>query len=209
MGQENRSAGRRALPCRRHYVLLFGGDEHEHAFALEFWHLLGLAVFEEGLGEFQQLLLTLLLVDDAAATEEDIDFNLVALFEETDGVVEFELEVVVVGLRAKAYLLDNHLARLGFHLFLLLFELVVELLIVDDFAYRWLGVGGNLDEVEALVVSHAESIANIHNGGFHAIANDADCRCGDAVVDAVVGFLLDGSAGALTLVRLWFEWGCQ
>ena len=86
---------------------------------------------------------------------------------------------------------------------------VVELLIVDDFAYRWLGVRGDLDEVEALVVSHAESIANIHNGGFHAIANDADCRCGDAVVDAVVGFLLDGSACALTLVRLRFKWGCQ
>lgn len=192
-----------------HYVLFFGGDEHEHALALEFRHLLGLAVFEQSLGEFQQLSLTLFLVEDCTPFEEDVDLHFVTLLEETDGMVEFEFKVVVVGLRAKAYLFDNHLARLGLHLFLLLLQLIVELLIVNDFADWWLCIGRNLDKVKSLVVGHAESIANIHNGGFHAVAHDTHCRGGDAVVDTVVGVLLDGSTGALTLVRLWFERCCQ
>ena len=120
---------------------LFGGDEHEHAFAFQFGHLLGLTIFEEGFCEFEQLRLALFLVEDGATLEEDVDLDLVALLEEADGVVEFELEVVVVGLGAEADFLDDHLARLGLHLLLFFLLFVVELLIVDDFADRRLGIG--------------------------------------------------------------------
>ena len=94
-------------------VLFFRCDDHEHPFALEARQLFRLAVFEQRLGEFEQLCLTLFLVDNRAATEKHVDLDLVALFEETDGVVELELEVVVVGLRREADFLDDNLLRVG------------------------------------------------------------------------------------------------
>ena len=176
--------------------LLFRRDNHEHALAFEAGHLLGLAVFQQGLGKLQQLLLALFLVDDAAAAEEDVDFDLVALLEEADGVVEFELEVVVVGLRAEAYLLDDNLCRVGLAFLLALLLLVEELLVLDDFAHRRVGLRRDHHQIQTLVVGAAERLLGVENDGFHAFADDTHHRYVDALVDEVVGFFADGSAAA-------------
>ena len=98
--------------CRRMRgrMSLFGGDEHEHAFSLEFRHLFWLAVFKQSLGELEKLGFALFFVEDGAAFEEDVDLDLVALLEEADGMVEFELEIMVIGLWTETDFLDNHLA---------------------------------------------------------------------------------------------------
>lgn len=156
--------------------------------------MFGFAVFEECFGEFEELCFALFFVEDGAAFEEDVDFDFVAFFEEADGVVEFELEVVVVGLRAKAYFFDYDLAGLGFHLLLLFLEFVGELLVVDDFANGRLCIGGDFDEVETLVVGHLEGDASVVDGRFDAFADDANGRCGDELVDAVVGLFFNRAA---------------
>ena len=111
--------------------LFFGADDNHHALAFEFGQLFKFAGLFACLGEFQQHQLALVLIDDGAALEEDLDLHLAALFEEADGVVGLELEVVLIGLGSEADFLDDHLCgfRLDVLLFLLLFveELLVSL----------------------------------------------------------------------------------
>ncbi len=51
----------------------------------------------------------MLFEEDRAAFEEYVGLDLCAFLEESDGVLELEVVVVVVGLRAEAYLFDYHL----------------------------------------------------------------------------------------------------
>ena len=168
-------------------MLLFldRGDHHDHPLALQLRHLFGLAEFLELKCETQQQFLTLLGEEDRASAEEYIGLDLGAFLQETLGVVELELIVVLVGLRAETDFLDDHLRRIGFLLLRLLFLLIDEFLIVNDLAHGRLGVRGDLNQIQFPLLSHLQCLCNRINTLFgYIVTHNAHARSGDGCVDA-------------------------
>lgn len=116
--------------------LAFGADVQNHSFALEVWYIVGFAVFSEVVGKACEKEFSLLFEDDGTSAEEDIGFHFVALFEELDGMLEFEVVIMIVGLWAETDLLHLLLLLVGFRLFLFFLLGVEEFLIVHYSAYR-------------------------------------------------------------------------
>ena len=63
-------------------------------------------------------------------------------------MLEFELEVMLIGIRAEPDLLDDYLGRIGLHLLRLLFLLIDILLVVYDLADRGIHLGGDLHQIQ-------------------------------------------------------------
>ena len=80
-------------------------------------------------------------------------------------MLELEVVVMVVGLRAESYLLDHYLGGLLFLFLLALLLLVEELLIVDHAAHGRLGRRRDLHEVELLALRDLEGLGY----GIHAL----------------------------------------
>ena len=79
-------------------------------------------------------------------------------------MLQLEVVVVVVGLGSEANLLHLHLHLLGLHLLLVLLLLIEELAIVNETAYRRLGIGRNLHKVYTLLMGHVKSLSGRHHG---------------------------------------------
>ena len=189
-------------------LFLRGRNNHYHPLPFQPRHLLWLSVFKQRLREFQQLLFSLLLVQDAAAFEEHIDSHLVSLLEEPLGVVQFELEVVVVNLRAQSYFLHHHLGRVCLALLLLLLQFVKEFLILDNLAHRRVCCGRNHHKVQTLVVCKFYRILGVVNGGFHTLPYYSYNGSGDALVHLMVRFFFCWSATTVFVLVARFEWCC-
>ena len=110
----------------------FGANHDNHAFAFQRRYLVRFAELLEFHTETREQLFSLFLEEDGASAEEDVSLHFGALLEEADGVFEFELVVVLVGLRSETDLFDGYLGRVGLLFLLLLFLLVEELLVVED-----------------------------------------------------------------------------
>lgn len=184
------------------HSLFLRRHNHVHTFAFQTGHHLGFAVFEQRLGEFEQLRLALLLVDDGATAEEHLNLHLVALLQETDGMLQLEVEIMLVGLRTEADLLDHHLRRIGTTLFLLLLLLIEVLLVLDDLAHRRIGVGRNHHQVEAVGVSTLQGVAGVHDGGLHALTHYTHDRFRDAFIDKMGSLLFHRTSAATFEVPL-------
>jgi hypothetical protein len=83
----------------------------------------------------------LILIDDRPSTEEYERPNLGTFFQKLAGVLQFEVEIVIVRLRAEPDLFHSHFGRFGFQLLLLLLLFEEKLLVVEDLAHgrhrRW------------------------------------------------------------------------
>ena len=187
-------------------MLFLGRDDHDHALAFEARHLFDLAHFDAHLRELQQDKFPLVLVDDGAALEEDVHFDLGPLLEEFDRMIQLEVEVMVIGVGSEADLLDDDLGRFRLDLLLLLLEFVQEFLVIDHLANRGVGGGTDLHEVQPLRLRDAECFTDVINTGLDVLPNHADDRRLDPLVD-VVGFLFPDrpreSPGAAELCRYW------
>ena len=168
---------------------LLGSDEHNHALTLEHGHRFDLAIFFEVVGKTQQQHFALLFEEDGTSAEENVGFHAVAFGKETFGVLELEVLVVVVGLRTKSNFLYFDFDLLSFELFLTLLLLVDKLRIVNQSTNGRLGIGANLNEVEALLLCEAQGIAGRHNATFNIIADNAHFTHADLFVHAIL--LLD------------------
>src|SRR5688572_28088002 len=121
-----------------------------------------------------------LLVAHFAATEADVDLDLVALFQEAAHVAQLDLVVALVSHRTELEFLDLDLLGLLFRLVGLLLLLEAELAEVHDLADRRIGVGLDLHEIQPLVLGHAQRfVAREHADHLafaadHAHARDAD-----------------------------------
>ena len=174
-------------------LLFLGCDNHLHTFAFEFGHLFRLAIFEQRFGKFQQLGLALLFVEDGTSAEEDLHLHFVALLQETDGMIQFELKVMIVGLGTQSNLLDDNLGGVGF-LLLLAFLLLIEIfLILYNLAHRRIGIGADLDQIQPLVVSHREGFTQGIDVVVGIVAHHAHHRCCYLIVDTMFRLLLDGA----------------
>ncbi len=165
---------------------LFGREIHRHALPFEHGHGFHLAIVLEIIGETQEQHFTLFLEEDASSTEEDISLDFVAFTEEAFGVLELEVVIVVVGLRAEANLFDFHLHLLGFQLLLLLLLLVEEFRIIDQSTNGGLRIGADLDEIYSLLLRESKSIASLHNGAFGIVLHDTHFAYTDLFVYAIL-----------------------
>ena len=119
-----------------------------------------------------------------AAAEANGDLDLVAVVEETPGTTQLDLVVVDIDARAHLDFLDVDgllfFARLGG----LLLLLVLELAVVEDLAYRRVGVRRYLDQIEADVVSHHLGFLRRDDAHhFSGFIYETDARCIDVRVD--------------------------
>ena len=80
------------------------------------------------------------------------------LDQELLGVLELELEVVLVRVGAEADFLDDNLRSVGFHLLRFLALLVKVLLVVQNLAYGRIGLGGDFHQVQFLLLRHGQGL---------------------------------------------------
>src|SRR5690606_1337093 len=130
-----------------------------------------------------------LLVAHLAATEADVDLDLVALFQEAAHVAQLDLVVALVGDRAEFHFLDLDLPGLLLGLVGLLLHFKLELAEVHDLADRRIRVGLDLDQVQAFVLGHAQRLVARQDADHFAIRSDhAHARDTDLVVFPVLLF---------------------
>ena len=79
-----------------------------------------------------------------------LDFDLGAVAEELDGMLELKVKVMLIGIGPKANFFQDSLLRPGLEFFLLLLLRVLELGVVDYLAHWWISVGRNLYQVQLL-----------------------------------------------------------
>lgn len=176
------------------FLFLNRRDDDDHAFAFHLGHGFGLAEFQQGLREFEQHYLTLFLIHNRASLEQNVHLHLGAVLQEALGVVEFEIEIVLVGLRAEADFLDHDLGRLGFQFLLLPFLFVKKLLVVDNTAYRRVGVRRNLHQIQLPRLRHLQGFLDGADAGFDVFTNNPHHRRRDETVNPVFGFFLNRSS---------------
>ena len=106
--------------------------EHDyHALPFKHRHHLDFAIFLKVVGETEEKHLSLLLKQDGASAEKHIGFHFRSFFQESYGMLQLEVVVMIVSLRTETNLLYYNLS--GFLLLLLLpfLLLIEEFLIVE------------------------------------------------------------------------------
>ena len=119
----------------------------------------------------------------AAKLEGDLDLHVLA--EEIHGMHDLDAEIVRIDARAQLDLLDGGgvLVLAGF--LLLLGQLIAELADFDDAADRRDGVGGNLDEIHAVLAGQVQRLIEGKNAELLALRpDDAHFAGADFAVDA-------------------------
>ena len=169
------------------YLLItLGADEHDHSFALEVRYVVGFAIFGEVGSKSCEKEFALLFEDDRASAEEDVCLHFVAFFEELDRVLEFEVIIVVIGLRTETDLLHLLLFLVCFRLFLFLFLRIEEFLVVNDAADRRRSRWSDLDEVKILVIRYFHSLLIRVDTLLYIVADQANLsHTSDLVVNTV------------------------
>src|SRR5690606_898727 len=171
----------------RRDLLLLRRDHHDHLPALEARPGLDHDVLAQiGLDPGGHLAAEL-LVAHLAAPEADVDLDLVPFLEELAHLAQLDLVVALVGHRTELDFLDLDLLRLllGFVGALLLFE--AELAEVHDLADRRIGVGLDLDQVQALFLGHGKGFVARKHADHLAVRSDhAHARYADFQVPAVL-----------------------
>ena len=98
---------------------------------------------------------------------------------------ELEVEVMVVGLWAEAYLFDSDLCGFSFLLFLSLFLLIEIFLVIHYFAHRGLRCGRDLYEVQLQLFGNAASFLNRIYTLLDIVAYESHFAGTDILVDGV------------------------
>ena len=167
-------------------LLALGADIEYHSFALKIRHIVRLAILSEVSGETCEEQLALFLEDDRASAEEDIGFNLVAFFQELDGMLEFEVVIVVIGLRTESDLLHLLLFLVGLSLFLLFLLCVEEFLVVNHPADRRVSGRSYLDEIKILLIRYFHSLLKRVDALLYVVADEANlCDAANLVIDTM------------------------
>ena len=109
-------------------------------------------------------------------------------------MLQFELEVMLVGVRPEADLLDDHLGSVLFHLLGLLPLLVQILLVIEYLAHRRICLGADLHQVKFHFIGHLESLGyRIDAWLGDIVADKTNLRSDDLFVDVqlIVSLLAD------------------
>lgn len=106
----------------------------------------------------QQLLLTLVLEHYRTTTEEYGSLDLRTLFKEAFGVLQLELEVVLIGVGPETNLLDYDLGRIGFHFLGLLLLLIKILLVIKYLADRRICIRADFNQIKLQFISQLQGL---------------------------------------------------
>lgn len=117
------------------------------------------------------------LVRDFASAETLAEEHLVALHEEAAGLLDADLDIVIVDLRRAAQADFLEFLALAGVAFLLLGLLVLVLAVVHDFAERRADIGLDLDEIEARFFRHAERFARLDDTDLIVLMVDEADGC--------------------------------
>ena len=139
-------------------------------------------------------------------------------------MLEFELEVVLIRVRAKADFLDDYLGRIRLHLLRLLFLLVQKFLIVHYLANRRVSLGADFNQIKSKFVSHLNGLGNrINSLLLNILTHKANLRRSDLLIDSQ-SVLIFFCPSVVLRVRAsplrirtwavksrarWFEWCCD
>jgi hypothetical protein len=111
-------------------------------------------------GETEKKLLSLIGELDRAASEEYRRFDLRAFREELFRMLQFELEVMFVGVRTETYLLYNYLGGVLLHLLGFLPLLIEILLVIQNLTYRRISLVAYLNKIQFKFVSQLYGIGD-------------------------------------------------
>ena len=168
------------------FCCFLGCEHHIHTFAFEGGHAFHFGnIFQIG-GKTEQKHFALILKENAASSKENVCFDLSPIREKLLSVLEFEAIVVVIGLRSEADFLNDHFGSISLLFFLTLALLINELLVIYYSAYRWVGSGNDLNEIQSGIFSHLECLPQGKDTGFHIVAYYANFPCRYLLVDAVL-----------------------
>lgn len=127
-----------------------------HPLSFENGHALGPSDLLKFDGKAQKLLLALIGELDRTATEKDRSLHFGSLLEEFLGMLEFELEVMLICVGAESYLLYDYLGSILLHLFGALTLLIEIFLIVKYFTNRRISLRTYLNKIQFLLLRHCE-----------------------------------------------------
>ena len=122
-------------------LFLHRGDHHRHPLSLKGRHVLSAAIVLKLHGKPQELLLSLLGEHDGTSAEEYCRLHLGTFLQKLLRMLELELEVMLIGVRSEADLLDYDLGGVLLHLLGLLPLLIEVFLIVKDLALLGIDLG--------------------------------------------------------------------
>ena len=111
-------------------------------------------------GETEKKLLSLIGELDRAASEEYRRFNLRAFRKELFRMLQFELEVMFVGVRTETYLLYYYLGGVLLHLLGFLPLLIEILLVIQNLTYRRISLVAYLNKIQFKFVSQLYGIGD-------------------------------------------------
>lgn len=119
------------------------------------------------------------------APEEEADLNLVALFEELHGPVQFHLKVMITDLQT-----EPHLLYLNLLLILLVFSKLLRLLVaiftpIEDLYHGWLGSGSYLCQIKTRFSGCIEGLPEAHYATLRTVDIDqTHCLGGNLTIQA-------------------------
>ena len=171
-------------------------DEHNHSFAFEVRYVVCFAVLFEVGGKTRQKQFSLLFEDDGSSAEEDVGFDLIAIFEELLRMFELEVIVMIVGLRTETDLFDFLLLLVLLCLFLLFLLRVEEFLVVNNSAYRRVRGSSYLDQVEVLLIGDMHRLLKRVDALLYVFANEANLGHTFDLVVNTVRILFNNSTAA-------------
>ena len=118
------------------------------------------------------------------AAEAHRDLHPVALGQELLGVAQLGVEIADVDARGHAHLFDLHHVLVFPGLLLPLGLLEAELPVVHELAHGRGGVGGDLHQVQALLVGQALALRRGHDAQLAAVgADETDLPVADLLID--------------------------
>ena len=101
----------------------------------------------------------------------------------------YEFEVVVIGLGSQSDFLDDNLGRFLLDFFLFFLLLIEEFLVIHDFAYRRIGLGGDFHQIQFKLVGHIQSLFERDNLRLEVFTYNTHDGRSDVLVNAVRSFL--------------------
>lgn len=118
------------------------------------------------------------------AAEADGDLDPVALAKEFDGIAHFHIEIVDINAGRHADFLDFHHMLVFAGLFFPLGLLKAIFSIVHQLADGRDGIGGDLDQIQALLVSHVQRFLGGHDAQLFPFSrNQPDLLVTDVFID--------------------------
>ena len=167
-------------------LLLFlnRSDHNYHPLALKLRHVLRSSVLLEFDCKTKEKFFSLVGELNRTSPEENRSLDLGTLTKELLGMLELELEVVLISVRTEADFLYHNLGGILLHLLGLLLLLVEILLVIKYLAHRRVSLGCNFHQVKFHLICHLHGYGDRINARLRNVVTDeTHLWCPDLFID--------------------------